>query len=106
MEVAFRTKRLRSICEDPNVASESLDPVVVDQLVSRIADIRAADSLADILAGNPGLNEDQTTLTIDLTKGYKMQLQISHQNLPVDSDGHLVKGRVRRLQLVDIGPLQ
>ena len=103
MEVAFRTKRLRTICEDEEEASRSLDLAVVDQLVSRLADLRAADSLADLIAGNPVLSDDQTTVTIDLTKGYAIQLQVNHHALPIDSDGKLQRENVRRFQVIDIG---
>lgn len=96
---------LRSICEQEDVASRSLDPVVVEQLVSRLADLRAAESLADLLAGSPTLAQDQATLTIDLSKGFQMKLKINHQTLPVDGGGRLAKARVRRLQVVEIGQL-
>lgn len=105
MEVAFRTRRLRSICEEREVASRSLDRAVVDQLVSRLADLRAADSLADLVAGNPVLAQDQTTLTLDLSDGFRMSLRVNHQTLPIDAEGVLVRERVSRLQIMEIGQL-
>ena len=41
MELSFRTRQLRSWCEDPDRALSILKPHVVEYLKSRLADLRA-----------------------------------------------------------------
>lgn len=48
MHMAFATKRLRGICEDPLLAARHYSAVVVDTLLRQLADIRAAESAMDL----------------------------------------------------------
>src|SRR6266853_4108322 len=59
MEVAFRTRSLRSLCGDEQVAVRQLGDELAMELRARIADLRAAASFDDIVAGQPAFLNGQ-----------------------------------------------
>lgn len=102
MELAFRTRRLRAICEDAEVANRELGPSVAHALIRRLADLRAADSVDDLLVGSPTRQEKpHPTLSMDLGGG-TLVCRVNHPNPPLTSDGTLDWARVRRLLVIDV----
>ncbi len=53
MELAFETKSLREICESPIRAKRALGESVAEMLKRRLADLRAATCIGDLIAGRP-----------------------------------------------------
>lgn len=53
MVVAFENNDLRRICEDEYYAASVFGEEVKSHLLSRLADVEAADCIADILVGKP-----------------------------------------------------
>lgn len=103
MELAFRTRELRSICEDEDVAAERFDPRVVGSLKRRLADLRAADSVDDLVAGHPRLASDPyPAVSLDLACGYELVCHVNHPNPQVGADRQLSWPSVRRLQVTAI----
>lgn len=100
MELAFRTRTLRSICEDEAKAAQHFHPEVVASLKRRLADLRAADSVDDLIAGRPRLTSDHSpVIRLALVDEYELVCQMNHPNPPLDADGKLDWSRVRRLKV-------
>lgn len=103
MELAFQTRELRAISEDPDAFADALQEVVRSNLRSRLADLRAATSIADLIAGRPRLSsESPPRLILDLGGGVELACHANHPSPPVDADGRLDWSRVHRLKVVSI----
>ena len=103
MELAFKTKKLREICEDAAVAGDRFDVQVVQQLRRRLSDLRAAESPDDLVAGRPRLVETKRPrLVLDLSGGFELACEANHARPPQHKDGALDWSRVHRLKVVAI----
>lgn len=103
MIIAFETKRLRAICEDETVASKAFGPNVARTLQQRLADLRAADTIDDLIVGDPIISgPDESTLTIAIVPGVRTVWSPNHVNAPRQADGHIAWDRTRRIRLLAI----
>lgn len=103
MELAFRTLRLRALCEDPDLALVSLKPDVVEHLKSRLADLRAAESPLDLLAGAPQLIDGRAPrIAIRLADSHTLVCEVNHVNPKTDDSGRIDWIRVRRVKITFI----
>lgn len=103
MELAFQTRRLRTVCEEPIEAAKDYPPLVVAGLIRRVADIRAADSPLSLVAGSPSLaTSGDPQVKVRLASDYILVGVANHQTCPVRQDGEIDWGRVRRLKIVGI----
>lgn len=107
LELSFENKQLRALCERENRAKAVLGDEVAKRLRARIADIDAASTYVDLVIGSPRIVEykDRECLVISLTNDLHLIMIPNHRNNPVDTDGKLDWGRVRRLKLIEIGEL-
>jgi hypothetical protein len=103
MELAFRTKRLRTVCEDHAKAIDAYGAPAADALRTRLADLRAVTFLAELPAGLPQVTEgDPPFLRFRLRDGWVVVASVSHHNTPRSPDGSLDLTRVRRALIIDI----
>lgn len=103
MIIAFETKKLRTICEDDMVATKELGQAVADALKERLADVRAAESIADLIVGTPQTSgTDESTLTITLTLSAKTVWTPNHVSQPCRDDGRINWDRINRVRLLSI----
>lgn len=103
VELAFETRRLRTVCEEPIEAAKVYPPLVVASLIRRVADIRAADSPLLLLAGSPSLaNSGDPQVKVHLAEDYIFIAVANHQTCPVRQEGKIDWSRVRRLKIVGI----
>lgn len=65
--VSFQTKKLRVLCEDPQVAVTQLGDDVARLLRARLADLRSADGLFDLPTGNPRVEDEHYLLDLGKT---------------------------------------
>ena len=73
MILAFRTERLRSICENENLAIEAMGARPAMTLRERLADLRAAPTIKDLPLGRPHVSgEHSELLTFELDAGFRM----------------------------------
>ena len=100
MELAFATQRLRAACEDGGIAAKDYNDLVVAQLQARLADLRAAESIHDLLAGNPRTHSGQ--VLIEIADGFVLVAKPNHRVVPLAGDGTVDWARVRRLQILGI----
>ena len=72
MELAFETMSLRTICESESDAKHELGQTVAESLKRRLADLRAATSITDLVAGRPRVSDHAASqrMLVDLGGGY------------------------------------
>lgn len=105
MELAFDSKLLRTICESEANAKRELGPMAAEGLKHRLADLCAATTIKDLVAGRPRLLDDvgRQCMVIDLCDGYQMVLCANHPNNPVTESGNLDWPRINRIKILWIG---
>jgi hypothetical protein len=100
LEVAFQTRALRDLCESEGRAVAALGTEVAASLRARLADMRAASSPLDLLAGNPRVEDDR--IRVDLEAGASFVFSQNHLSAPLTDAGVLDWLRVRRIKLLEI----
>jgi toxin HigB-1 len=104
LELSFSTKDIRGVCEDDTKAREQFGEAPTEALLRRLADLRAAESIRDILVGNlrpDQESQDGMVQILDLEDGWVLTIRPSHKRVPY-SDGVVDWTRVSRVQIVDI----
>lgn len=104
MELAFETKSLRTICESESHAKHELGPTVAVFLKRRLADIRAATSVKDLVVGRPREldTSDARNMVVDLCDGYRIVFSANHPKNPMTESGDLDWSMVSRLKIMRI----
>lgn len=105
IEIAFQSKELRAICESPAKAKRELGDVASRVLRIRLADMGAADTVAELF--DMGLEVEDCTqdpglLVFRLDEEVILVCQVNHRNIPMN--GSVVDwSLVTRLQVIRIG---
>ncbi len=104
MELAFDFRPLRTICESEAHAKDELGVTVAEMLKHRLADLRAAVSIRDLVAGRPCLLQGTADLcmTLDLCEGYRLVFCANHPKNPVSSTGGVDWLKVSRVKIMRI----
>lgn len=90
MVIAFETRRLREICEIDTEARNRLKSTVAESLQRRLADIDAAATAGDLIAGQPHLAPNRRSMIIHLASGYRLVIApnnlrgLKHQSAEVE----------------------
>lgn len=104
LELAFHSKELRTICENEAKANLELGPSVAEMLKHRLADLRAAKTVQDVLVGRPRvIDEREQYMAIDLCDGYLLVFAPNHVANPMTEAGDLDWSKVSRIQIMKIG---
>lgn len=104
MEITFETRELRDLCIDEEAAAQKLDRATVEVLKRRLSDIHAADSIGEVLAGNPrpGMHDGVECYVIDLPQSFRLTVVPAHRDPRVNADGSADWGRIRRVKVVSL----
>lgn len=106
LELAFNSRRLRAICENEAQANEELGVEVAGALQHRLADLRAARTVKDLIVGHPcvlDLDEAQEqVMSVDLYDGYQVIFCANHVNNPRNGSGKVDWLRVSRIKILRI----
>jgi hypothetical protein len=104
MEIAFHSRSLRDTCESENMLVRQFGDRVGESIKRRLADLRAATSITDIVVGCP--RELPTpvhpTICIDLPDGFRILLRSNHVKPPLHPDGRIDWSTVSRIKLMSI----
>lgn len=102
LEIAFSSIALRTICESEANATHKLGPKVAEVLKHRLADLRAATSVMDLVVGRPRILEDSDhqRMTVDLCDGFRIIFSANHPNKPVSETGELDWTKVSRIKIL------
>lgn len=106
LEIAFDTAPLRSMCEDQDTAKLMIGDGPAEILKHRLADLRAAVSITDIVVGNARILDGSDNMLIDLCEGCRITLRANHVNKPVKKDGKLDWTKVTRVKILSVGVVQ
>jgi hypothetical protein len=103
MIIAFETRDLRQICEDGDTAVKKLGSELALALQQRLADVRAAESIGDLLVGDPRTSDpEHSTLTISLGGSACTIWSQNHVRPRLTVDGRIDWDRTTRLLLREI----
>jgi plasmid maintenance system killer protein len=104
LQLAFESKQLRTICEDEVQAKAELGETVAKTLKHRLADLRAATSIKDLLAGSPRLlpQSQARNMVVDLCEGWCLVLVANHVSNPTMLENNLDWSRVTRIKILRI----
>ncbi len=104
MELAFDDKSLRTLCESKAHARRELGSEVAEVLKRRLADMRAATSVKDLVAGRPRELEgtEYRHIAIDLCEDYRILFCANHNVMPVLESGDVDWSKVSRIKILRI----
>ena len=105
MELSFESKGLRRICENQDVAKLKLGEAVSEALRRRLADLRAAKSIYDIVVGRCRFEDakDEQIVIIDLLEDNRLVFVANHPRNPALTDGSLDWSAITRIKIIQIG---
>ena len=102
LEIAFKTKKLREICEDCNKAEELLGEDVSRKLASRLSDLRACESIEQLPVGNPSEVVIGGKRTISINIAQKVHLYFSSNHVSQSKNNRVDWSKVYRIKIVQI----
>ena len=104
LQIAFETRSLRTVCEDESQARREYEPCVVDALQRRLADLRAASTVEDVLVGHPravdGVGED--CMQVDLEGSWRIVFAANHPKNPRTASGVCDWAKITRVRILRI----
>ena len=104
MDVRFRNRKLRDLCETRIRAERRLGPDSARKLRSRLSDLEAATCVAELHAGRPhtltGARKEQ--IALDLAGGMRMVLSPDQEPYPRHADGGVDWTRVTAIRIESI----
>lgn len=101
LEIAFAEKSDRQLCENEAIAVRKLGAKLADKLKRRLADLRAATSVKDIVAGKPQvLHKHQ--IAVELCDGYCLFFCANHNTNPLLESDEIDWSRVSRIKILRI----
>jgi hypothetical protein len=101
VKIAFATRLLRTVCESQDDAQSHFGVIVATALKDRLADIDAAGTYHDLVAGRARIVG--ASLILDLPDDFVLSLVASHPKNPVDLNGEIDWEKVSRVKVVRIG---
>jgi len=101
--LAFASKSLREICEAEEEAVRRFGKKVTESLKHRLADLEAAPTAVDLIAGRPQLQNPSGNYAIRLANEVCLEFVPNHVKNPVDKNGDIDWKKVSRIQIVRIG---
>ncbi len=105
MEITFSDGKLQKLCERQAVAQKQLGQVCARKLRSRLADLDAADSVQDLVAGRPHpLKGDRAgQFALDLQGANRLVFKPANDPIPYKDDGSIDWSKVTHVCIVLIG---
>ena len=105
IDIAFQSKSLRDACESEDMLKVKFGEAVGSAILRRLADLRAAATIRDLVVGSPREipSERVPTLCIDLAPGAVLVLRANHLKPPRTASGAISWAEVTRLKVMSIG---
>jgi proteic killer suppression protein len=104
LEIAFAERSDRQLCENEAIAERKLGDKVADKLKRRLADLRAATSVKDIVAGKPQvlLGKYKHQIAVELCDGYHLVFCANHNTNPLLKSDEIDWSCVSRIKILRI----
>lgn len=105
MEIKFKNKQLRELCEKRSVAVKKLGEVCARKLQTRLADISAALRVTDLVSGKPHpLKGDRLgQFALDLAGGWRLVFVPANEPIPRREDASIDWSEVTIVSIEYIG---
>jgi proteic killer suppression protein len=104
MEIGFKDKKLKALCEQSNLAQRNLGPLMAKKLRSRLADLQAASVVTDLCMGRPHPLEENRAgeFALDLAHPQRLVFIADNDPIPKKEDGSTDWGQVTQVCIVAI----
>jgi plasmid maintenance system killer protein len=104
LELSFATKSLRLLCESEASATRELGASVAQKLRRRVADLRAATSVKDLVAGRPHqlAGAHRQHVSVDLCEDSSIVFSPNHRTIPTLASGGVDWSKVTRVKVLRI----
>ncbi len=103
MELAFFSRELRDVCTDLNLAKAQYGEDAANQLINRLADLRAAPNLSlhpeHFYKSEPKFS---SIFHIAMSRAYKIEVKMNHQELAFLQNEEIDLCQVYRLLILSI----
>ena len=105
MEIHFKDKKLRELCEKQAAAEKKLGAASARKLRARLDDLEAATNVKDLVAGNPHplKNNRHGPFALDLSGGWRLVFAPRHDPLPKKADMSIDWSQVTVISIQYIG---
>jgi proteic killer suppression protein len=105
LEIIFRDKKIRVLCEKQAVANKKLGRACARKLRTRLSDLEAASRVSDLTAGNPHplKGERAGQFALDLAGGWRLVFSPALDPCPARTDGGVDWSRVTLVCIEYIG---
>ena len=91
MEIRFKDKKLRELCEKRTVAVKNLGDAVARKLGARLADLMAVSNVSELVAGKPHplKGDRQGQCAMDLAGGWRLVFAPANDPVPRKGDASI-----------------
>jgi proteic killer suppression protein len=105
IEISFANTKLRDLCEQEKVARRNLGDLSAKKLKTRLADLRAASHVGELVAGRPHpLKGDRLgQLALDLHGADRLVIKAENDPIPMLQGGAVDWAQVDKVQVVFVG---
>lgn len=105
VEIAFAKKPLRQLCESERTARRALGATVAERLKRRLADLRAANCVKDLVAGRPRELHSAPAgqIAVELGEGFQLIFSPNHSVIPLMHGTRVDWSKVNRVKIISIG---
>lgn len=105
MEIRFKNKKIRELCEKRAVAEKKLGAACARKLRARLDDLDAAGRVTDLTAGNPHpLKGDRFgQFALDLAGGWRLVFAPDHDPCPARAEQPIDWSQVTIISIEFIG---
>ncbi|MDP1527886.1 type II toxin-antitoxin system RelE/ParE family toxin [Rhodoferax sp.] len=89
MEIRYKDKKVRELCEKKAVAEKKLGAACAGKLRSRLSDLESVSRVSELVAGNPHpLKGDRAgQFALNLAGGWRLVFSPDHDPCPTRPDG-------------------
>lgn len=107
MKVSFKTKKFKKICDDERKMIAAYGSNCAKKLGYRLAELLAAESLADISHRPPPRCHELSgtlkgTLSVDLAQPFRLLFKPDHEPIPTKPDGGIDRTKVTAVIVIGI----
>lgn len=104
MVLSFESRKLREICTLEECAIAEFGEDIARSLISRLADLRAAHRLGDIIwmNSNPNNFADSSMCSIEIPNGYRLSFRPNHKTSHKD----IARADISRIKITSIAKEQ
>jgi proteic killer suppression protein len=105
MDIEFSSPDLQALCEQQRLMTKQLGDICSRKLRTRLADLRAADNVAELTSGRPHpLKRDRTgQFALDLHGGKRLVFEPANNPIPTRDDDSIAWDLVTKARIVFIG---